>query len=65
MLRLYGSWGLAGGDGSNNTGAFIYKLENRHAYTTVSPVDFSFAVGYAGLFEPPFSDQQWRATNIY
>ena len=62
MVRLYGSWGLVGGD---NSGAFVYKVENRHAFTSVSPFDFSFEAGYAGLFEPPFSDQQWRTTNIY
>ena len=65
MLRFYGSWGLVGRDGSENTGAFIYKVENRHAYTDVSPFDLGFEIGYVGLFEPPFSDQRWRATNIY
>lgn len=63
MVRFYGSWGLVGGDEA--TGAFVYKVENRHGYTTVSPFDFGFEVGYAGLFEPPFSDQRWRATNMY
>jgi len=65
MVRFYGSWGLVGRDGASNTGAFIYKIENRHAYTNLAPFDFGFEIGYAGLFEPPFSDQRWRATNIY
>ncbi len=64
MFRLFGSWELVGRE-SGNTGAFVYKLEHRHRYTEVSPKSLSFGLGYVGLFEPPFSDQGFRVTNLY
>jgi porin len=64
IVRLFGSWDLVGGD-SGNSGAVVFKLENRHGYSEVAPSAFSFELGYAGLVEPPFSDQQTRLTNLY
>jgi len=64
MFRLYGSWDLVG-RGTKNTGALVYKLEQRHSYTDVTVQDFGFDQGYVGLIEPPFSDQKGRWTNLY
>jgi len=64
MLRFYGSWDLAG-KGTKDTGAFIWKVEHRHAYTDVPASGFSFELGNIGLFEAPFSDQGARMTNLY
>ena len=64
MIRIFGSWDLVG-RGTKNTGALVYKLENRHSYTDVSPQAFGFDQGYVGLIEPPFSDQGTRWTNLY
>jgi porin len=64
MIRFYGSWDLAGRE-SGNTGTFIWKVEHRHRYGTLPPSDFSFELGNIGLFEPPFSDQGLRLTNLY
>jgi porin len=64
MVRFYGSWDLVGRQ-SGNTGAVVWKGEHRHAYTDVAPGDFGFNLGYAGLIEPPFSDQGLRLTNLY
>jgi porin len=64
MIRFFGSWDLAG-RGTKNTGAFIWKVEHRHAYTDVAPSGFSFELGHIGLIEPPFSDQGLRLTNLY
>jgi porin len=64
MVRLYGSWELVGRE-SGNPGAFVYKVEHRHAYTDVAVSGFGFNTGYIGLWEPPFSDQKFRVTNLY
>ena len=62
--RFYGSWDLVGRE-SGNTGAFVWKVEHRHAYSEVAPSGFGFDIGYIGLIEPPFSNQAWRWTNFY
>jgi len=64
MVRLFGSWDLVGRD-TTNTGAFVWKIEHRHSYTDVAPSGFGFNLGYVGLFEPSFSDQGTRLTNLY
>ncbi len=64
IARFYGSWDLVGRE-SGNTGAFVWKVEHRHAYTDVAPSGFGFNIGYVGLIEPPFSGQGWRWTNFY
>ena len=64
MVRFFGSWDLVGRE-SGNTGAFIWKVEHRHKYTAIPPSALGFNLGYAGLFEPPFSDQGFRFTNLY
>jgi porin len=64
MFRFFGSWDLVG-RGTKNTGAFVWKVEHRHAYTDVAPSGFQFNLGSIGLVEPPFSDQGLRWTNFY
>jgi porin len=64
MVRFFGSWDLVG-RGTGNTGAIVWKVEHRHSFTDVSPKDFGFNLGYVGLFEPSFSDQHLRWTNLY
>jgi porin len=64
MVRFYGSWDLVG-RGTKSTGAFVWKVEHRHAYTDVAPGGFGFNLGYIGLIEPPFSDQGARLTNLF
>jgi len=64
MVRFFGSWDLVG-RGTKNIGAFVWKIEHRHAYTDVAPSGFGFNLGYVGLVEPPFSDQGTRLTNLY
>ena len=64
IVRLYGSWDLVG-RGTENNGAFIFKVEHRHGYTDVTPFGFGFETGYVGIVSPPFSDQGLRWTNLY
>ena len=64
IARFFGSWDLIGRK-SGNTGAFVWKMEERHKYTTLPASAFGFNLGYAGLIEPPFSDQGFRWTNLY
>jgi len=65
MARVYGRWNLTG-DGENNSGGLVYKLEHRHSYGDLAPSDLYLgSVGYAGLSAPPFSDQGTRFTNLY
>ena len=64
VVRLFGFWDLVNRDGSNK-GSLNWKVENRHSYTVVPPSGLGFESGYVGLFEPVFSDQQTRLTNLY
>ena len=65
MVRFYGRWNLTG-DGAASSGGLVYKFEHRHAYGDNAPSDFFLGnIGYAGLTEPPFSDQEFRTTNLY
>ncbi len=64
MVRFFGSWDLVGRE-SGNTGALVWKVEHRHRIADLPPGDFGFNLGYVGLIEPPFSDQQLRLTNFY
>ncbi len=65
MYRLFGSWQVTGDD-AGNSGALVFKVENRHAYgSNIAPGSLGFETGYIGLIEPPFSDQGTRLTNLY
>jgi porin len=64
LFRFYGSWNLVGRE-SGNTGALVWKVEHRHAYTDVPLSGFGFEVGYVGFVEPPFSDAGLILTNLY
>lgn len=64
MVRFFGYWDLVNRGGPNK-GSLNWKVENRHSYTDVPPSGLGFESGYVGLFEPPFSDQQTRMTNLY
>ena len=64
MARFFGYWDLVNRGGPNK-GSLNWKVENRHSYTDVPPSGLGFESGYVGLFEPPFSDQQTRLTNLY
>ncbi len=64
VARLFGQWTLVGRDGPDS-GSLVFKVEHRHAFTGVSPVDFGGEIGYAGLVQSTFSDQKGRLTNLY
>jgi porin len=64
MIRLFGSWELVN-RGGKNSGALIFKVEHRHKYGAITPKGFGFNLGYVGLVEPPFSDDNLRWTNFY
>jgi porin len=64
MVRFFGYWDLVN-RGSSNKGSLNWKIENRHKYTDIAPSGLGFESGYVGIFEPPFSDQQTRLTNLY
>jgi porin len=64
VLRLFGSWDLIN-RGGPDSGALVWKAEHRHAYSMLAPKDLSFGIGYAGIFEPTFSDEGWRLSNLY
>ena len=63
-LRFSGLWELSGDD-AGNSGALIWKVEHRHKYSDIPPSALGFESGYAGIFEPPFSNQSNRLTNLY
>ena len=64
MVRFFGSWTLIN-RGEKDLGSFNWKLEHRHRYTNTPPEGLGLESGYAGIFSPPFSDQQLRLTNMY
>jgi porin len=64
MARFFGSWELAN-RGGKNSGALVWKVEHRHGISDVPPVGLAGQLGYAGLVAPPFSDQEFRFTNLY
>lgn len=64
MIRSFGYWDLLG-RGTANTGAFVWKVEHRHRYGNIAPNALASNIGYVGVFEPPFSDQGFRITNLY
>ena len=63
-FRLFGTWELFRRGASNN-GSIIFKIENRHAYTDVSPQAFGSQLGYVGDPSSVFSDQGWRVTHLF
>jgi porin len=64
MVRFFGSWELVN-RGGKNSGALIFKVEHRHKYGAIAPKGFGFNLGYVGLIEPPFNDDNLRWTNFY
>lgn len=64
MVRFYGFWDLVNRGGANK-GSLNWKIEHRHKYSDIPPSALGFESGYAGIFEPPFSDQRSRMTNLY
>ena len=63
-VRFLGSWTLLGRD-SGNTGTFVWKLENRHKYTTIPASGVASEIGYAGAILPILSNMGTRLTNLY
>ena len=64
MVRFFGFWDLVN-RGRPNKGSLNWKVENRHRYSEIPPSALGFESGYAGIFEPPFSNQNNRLTNLY
>jgi len=63
-VRFYTNWELLG-RGTEDIGSLVVKIEHRHAFTSVAPVDFGFELGYVGLLHSTFSNQGFHATNLY
>lgn len=64
VFRLFGEWKGSEAN-TRHGGSLVFKLEHRHAWSTISPVDFSNEIGYAGLVQSTYSDQKWRLTTLY
>ena len=64
MVRFFGFWDLVN-RGTPNKGSLNWKVENRHRYSEIPPSELGFESGYVGIFEPVFSNQQNRLTNLY
>ncbi len=67
IFRFYGAWTLFGRD-SGNSGALVYKVENRHDLgTSTAAQDLGGELGYVGLTALSFSDYRnkgWGLTNL-
>lgn len=64
VVRFFGFWDLVN-RGTPNKGSLNWKIEHRHKYSDLAPSALGFESGYIGLFEPTFSDQGSRLTNLY
>ena len=64
MVRFFGFWDLVNRGGPNK-GSLNWKVELRHKYSDIPPSALGFESGYAGIFEPPFSNQESRLTSLY
>lgn len=64
IWKFYGSWELVGKKSGNN-GGLIFKVEHRHQYSDIPPKSLGLDMGYVGFISPPFSNEGWRATNLY
>jgi porin len=65
MVRLFGTWEVLG-RGTDNTGSIVYKFSHRHRLGTDVPLNgLASQIGYAGIIGGPYSNQQWRLTNLY
>ena len=64
LVRFYGQWELLG-RGSANSGLLVFKGENRHRMTAITPFDSGFEAGSilpTGTF---FSEFDFGVTNLY
>ncbi|TWT85011.1 Carbohydrate-selective porin, OprB family [Planctomycetes bacterium CA13] len=64
LVRVYGQWTLLG-RGSNNPGQLVFKGENRHRMTAITPFDLGFEAGSilpTGTF---FNEFNFGVTNLY
>jgi len=64
MVRFFGFWDLVNRD-EKNKGSLNWKVENRHKYSDIPPSSLGFQSGYIGIYQPPFSDEGSRLTNLY
>lgn len=64
VFRGYGNWELFN-RGKKNSGTLVFKFEHRHAYTDVAPGVFADQLGYVGGTSAGFSDQGFRATQLF
>lgn len=64
LIRFYGQWELLG-CGSENPGLLVFKGENRHRMSAISPFELGFEAGSilpTGTF---FSEFDFGVTNLY
>jgi porin len=64
MVRFYGSWELAN-RGGRNSGSLVWKMEHRHRLGDIAPQSLGGELGYVGFISPPFSNEEFRFTNLY
>lgn len=65
VFRIFGTW-TASGRGTADTGALVFKLEDRSAIgDRLSPQGLGPSLGYAGLLSTTFSDAGVVLTNLY
>ena len=56
IFRFFGNWTIIGRE-TGNTGAIVFKVENRHRLgTDIAPQNLGFDAGYLGITGTAFSD---------
>ena len=61
--RFFGSWTLLGRD-TKNHGSLVFRVDNRHRYTTLDPQNGSIAAGSALPTGSLFSGREWGLVNL-
>lgn len=63
IARFYGTWSPVN-TGEKNEGFFVFRADNRHSYTDVSPQNQGFGAGTSSINGTLFSDRGWGIVNL-
>ncbi len=61
--RFFGSWNLVN-QGEKNHGSLVFRIDNRHRYTTLDPQNGSIAAGSALPAGTLMSGREWGVVNL-
>ena len=63
LVRAFGSWTLVN-QGEKDHGSLVFRIDNRHRYSTLDPQNGSIAAGSASPTGTLFSNREWGVVNL-